>query len=69
MHSIKLSGARDRVAKKTYIRATGYAHQHFDRYYAKTKSDPSWRTFEVPCGHVVMLDMPERLAEILEIVA
>jgi hypothetical protein len=24
-----------------------------------------WRTHEVPCGHDVMLDMPERLAEIL----
>ncbi len=65
LNPIKLTGARERVAKKTYIRATGYAHQHFDRYYAQTRADPSWRTYEVSCGHVVMLDMPERLAEIL----
>src|SRR5712664_3283110 len=28
---IKLTGARDRVAKKAYIRATGYANQVFDK--------------------------------------
>ena len=69
LRPIKLTGARDRVAKKTYIRATGYPHPHFDRYYAQTRADPSWRTYEVPCGHTVMLDMPERLAEILHEVA
>ena len=31
----------------------------------RRKSDPSWRTYEVPCGHDVMVDMPERLTEIL----
>ena len=29
----------------------------------------NWRIYEVPCGHDVMLDMPERLAEILQEVA
>ena len=66
---IKLAGARDRIAQKTYIRATNYAHPHFDRFYAKTKADPSWRTYEVACGHDVMIDMPDRLTEILEKVA
>jgi len=63
---ITLTGARDRVAKKTYIRATGYPNPNFDRFYAKTKADPSWRTYEVPCGHDVMIDLPERLTQILE---
>ena len=27
------------------------------------KSDPSWRTYEVACGHDVMVDAPERLTE------
>lgn len=66
---IKLAGARDRIAQKTYIRATNHAHPHFDRFYAKTKADPSWRTYEVACGHDVMIDMPDRLTEILEKVA
>jgi hypothetical protein len=25
-----------------------------------------WRLYEVPCGHEVMLDMPDRLAGILQ---
>src|SRR2546426_1300165 len=62
---IKLTGARDRVAKKTYIRAMNFENPNFDRFYAKTKADRSWRTYEVACGHDVMIDMPDRLTEIL----
>jgi alpha-beta hydrolase superfamily lysophospholipase len=69
LQPMTLTGARDRVARKTYIRATGYPHPIFDRNYARAKADPSWRTYEVPCGHVVQTDMPERLVEILEEVA
>ena len=63
--TIKLTGAREKVAKKTYIRAPAYPQPGFDTYYAAKKADASWRTYEVPCGHDVMVDMPERLAEIL----
>jgi pimeloyl-ACP methyl ester carboxylesterase len=62
---IRLTGARDRVPKKTYVRATGYDNPNFEKAYAKVKADPSWRTFEMPCGHEVMIDMPERTAELL----
>jgi pimeloyl-ACP methyl ester carboxylesterase len=62
---IRLTGARDRVAKKTYVRAMGYDNPNFDAFYAKVKADPSWRTYEMPCGHEMMIDMPERTAEIL----
>jgi pimeloyl-ACP methyl ester carboxylesterase len=62
---IRLTGARDRVPKKTYVRAKGYDNPNFEAYYAKVRSDPSWRTYEMPCGHEVMIDMPERTAEIL----
>jgi hypothetical protein len=33
------------------------------------RSDLSWRSYEVPSGHDVMVDMPERLTEILVEVA
>lgn len=69
LQPIRLTGARDRVARKTYIRATGYPHDLFDRFYARTKADPAWRTYEVACGHDVMIDDPARLAEILVEVA
>jgi len=62
---IKLTGVRERVATKTYIRAAGYPNVSFDKAYARTKADRSWRTYEVPCGHDVMIDEPDRLAEIL----
>jgi pimeloyl-ACP methyl ester carboxylesterase len=64
-----LTGARDRIAKKAYIRAGAYPNPGFDKAYARAKADASWRTYEVPCGHDVMVDMPERLAEILVEVA
>ena len=62
---IKLTGARDRIAKKSYIRAKGYPSPSFDAAHERARSDASWRHYEVPCGHDVMVDMPERLAEIL----
>lgn len=62
---IRLTGARERVAKKTYIRAPAYEQPAFDKYYAAKKADPTWRTYEVTSGHDVMVDAPERLTEIL----
>jgi pimeloyl-ACP methyl ester carboxylesterase len=62
---IVLSGARDRIPRKSYIRAKSYANPGFDRALTAVTSDPSWRTYEVPCGHDVMVDDPERLTEIL----
>ena len=69
LQPIRLTGARDRVAKKTYIRAASYSQPIFDKYLAICKADRTWRTFEIPCGHDVMVDMPERLAEVLVEVA
>ncbi len=62
---IVLTGARDKIAKKSYIRAAAYANPGFDRALASVKSDPSWRTYAVNCGHDVMVDDPARLTEIL----
>ena len=65
---LALTGARDRIGKKTYIRAAAYANPYFDAGLATARAR-NWRVFELPCGHDVMLDMPERLAEILQEVA
>jgi hypothetical protein len=63
---IRLSGARDRVAKKSYIRAATYPQPTFDKALAECKADQSWRTFEATStGHDVMVDAPEWLADIL----
>jgi pimeloyl-ACP methyl ester carboxylesterase len=62
LQPIKLSGARERLRKKAYVRAPQYPQPTFDSYYRAKKADPSWRVFEVPCGHDVMADRPEELA-------
>ena len=66
---LKLSGARERIAKKAYIRAGAYPNPGFDAAFTQVKADRAWRTYAVPCGHDVMVDMPDRLAEILVEVA
>ena len=65
LQPVKLTGARERVAKKAYVRAPVYPQPAFDRYYAAKKTDASWRTYEVDGGHDVMVDRPDRLVEIL----
>jgi pimeloyl-ACP methyl ester carboxylesterase len=65
LQKLTLAGARERIGKKTYIRARGYDSPYFDAG-LETARKRGWRTCEVPCGHDVMLDMPQRLAEILQ---
>jgi hypothetical protein len=60
---IKLSGARGKVAKKTYICATKYPSPVFDKALAECKADKSWSTSEIASGHLVMLDAPEWLVD------
>ena len=51
--------------KKDIHQGDGYASEPFDRGMANARVK-GWRIYEVPCGHDVMLDMPERLAAILQ---
>lgn len=62
---IEQTGARERIAKKAYVLATTRRAPAFQRAYAKVQSSPGWRTYGVPSGHFVMIDMPQRLTEIL----
>lgn len=66
---ITVTGACDRVAKKAYIRAKGYPSVPFDGAQERLKADAAWRVYELPCGHDAMVDMPDRLTEILVEVA
>jgi len=63
---LRLTGARERIARKAYVLAKGWEHSPFPTFAAMVKDDPDWRYYEVDCGHDVMLDAPERLADILE---
>lgn len=65
LQPIRLTGARDRVPRKAYVLAAAYDSPQFRAYYEACRADPGWRTYEMPCGHDLMVDMPERLVEIL----
>ncbi len=62
---IRLSGARERIVNKSYIRATGFRSHPFDAVVKRLEADPGWRLTTIDTGHVPMLDTPERLAELL----
>jgi pimeloyl-ACP methyl ester carboxylesterase len=63
---IKLTGALQKVKKKTFIRAPKYPQAAFDRALAECKANPSWTTYIAENSHHdVMIDQPEWLAEIL----
>ena len=66
---VKITGARDRVAKRAYIRAKEYPSPSFDAARARAEGSGGWRVYDMPCGHDAMVDMPDRLAEILVEVA
>jgi len=65
VEKITAAGAREKIARKTYIRATLFDSPVFDQTLAKMKATPGWKTYEVSSGHDVMVDMPDRLVEIL----
>jgi hypothetical protein len=50
---ITLTGARDRIAKKAYIRAANYANPGFHKALGRLNGNPAWRIYEAPCGHDV----------------
>jgi hypothetical protein len=63
---IRLTGKRETVARKTYIRAPKYPQPAFDKALAECRADISWQTIvNESSGHDVMVDQPEWLANML----
>ncbi|KFC68545.1 haloalkane dehalogenase [Devosia sp. LC5] len=61
---LKVSGAYLRIARKTFILATGW--DGFGGVAAPLREDPAWSVHELPCGHDVPLLLPVELAGLLE---
>ncbi len=55
----------ERVRKRYYIPAEAYNSPVFMGTAAKLRQDPKWNVVGVACGHDVMVDAPDKLAEIL----
>jgi pimeloyl-ACP methyl ester carboxylesterase len=62
---IALTGKRDSIALKTYIKAVSFQTATFEKGLRIINDDASWAKYEVPCGHDAMIDMPDRIAELL----
>lgn len=66
LQPIVLSGARERVAKKTYIRVPKYPQAAFDTALAQCKASGEWKTFEIlDSGHDAMIDQPQQVTELI----
>jgi pimeloyl-ACP methyl ester carboxylesterase len=60
-----VTGAWKTIPHLAYIRAAGQPRGTFAPFAEAVKRDPKWQYFEVPCGHNVMLDLPEALTGML----
>jgi hypothetical protein len=62
---IRLSGGARKIASVTFVLATGFLQgSPFPPFYEKATAR-GWKTITVPCGHDVMLDLPDELTKIL----
>ena len=64
-HAIHLTGARDRIAKRAYVRAGLYPNPNFDAAMEKQRARDGWRVMSLAGGHDLMVDCPEELANLL----
>jgi pimeloyl-ACP methyl ester carboxylesterase len=66
LQQMTLTGAHRKIGKKAYIRASGFNNPIFQATYESLKPQPDWKTYELACGHDVMVDKPDDLSELLE---
>jgi len=62
---VALTGARERIGRKAYIRSTHFPYPVLDAWLAEV-GENGWDTHVVPSGHDLMIDAPTQLAEILD---
>jgi len=62
--TIKLNGNANAIKNVTYIMATAFNDSPFSQFYDEAKAK-GWKTLTLACGHDVMLDLPEKLAQVL----
>lgn len=63
---VRITGARDRVATKLYVRTPLFPQPRFDAALERCKNDPTWKTAIVDnCGHDPMVDDPEAVQKLL----
>lgn len=68
LQPILLTGARERIKHKIYMRTTGYHSPRFDAC-RDTARNNGWIMQDITCAHDMMIDEPELLANILTTLA
>nr|WP_250809667.1 alpha/beta hydrolase family protein [Neorhizobium tomejilense] len=61
---LKVTGAYERVPKKTFIVATGWDGP-FGQMSEKYRGAPGWTVRELACGHDIPIDLPDELTALL----
>jgi pimeloyl-ACP methyl ester carboxylesterase len=66
LQPVKLTGAREKIAKKTYIRLPKFQLAALDKAASECRADKSWTVIEnTTSGHSVMIAEPDWLTDIL----
>jgi len=60
---LALGGAQP--AKRIYVLADGWGPSPFRQFGTRLKDDRDWKFVSIACGHDVMLDRPQELADLL----
>jgi len=64
---LKLTGKHRSIARRIYVHGTVLPRESpFKPFYERVRDDPAWTVHALACGHHVMLDMPDKTAEILK---
>ena len=61
---LRLTGGIEQIEDVRFILATDWPGSPFPPFYERAKTK-GWQTRTVPCGHDVMLDLPEELTSLL----
>jgi pimeloyl-ACP methyl ester carboxylesterase len=62
---VSLTGALERIPRKTYLLAGSFSFPPFRGTYDRLSKDPTWTTRVIPGGHDLMIDSPREVAEAL----
>lgn len=66
VEKLNLTGAHKSISRRLYVMAEHFANSPFRAYYEHCRGDRAWKTAVADCGHDVMIDRPEWLADLLE---
>lgn len=65
LQKIRLSGTPGRVRRRDYIYLSGWQGSPFPQVYQRLSQDPAWHTHQLPTGHNLVAEAPDKLLEIL----